>query len=392
MYNFERILDRRNNGSMKWSQEYIKKRFNIEDEKYYPLFIADMDYRLPDEIVDSMVKVIKDGDFGYFNIKESFMNSIRLWYKKVYDCDIENNWIVPSIGALTSMNIIMKQFLKKEDDILIFTPVYGPFKDIILNNDMNLISEKLILKNNRYYIDFESLKDKVKKYNIKSIVFCNPHNPSGRCWNEFEIRELVNICKEENIMLISDEVHGDLVLNQNKFISLAKYFDVYEGIIVVSAPNKTFNIAGTNISTYIVKNNSIREKLIEVHSKEKLHPNRLGCEFLTICYEKGYEWVQALNKNIAENISLAINMLDEQGVNIMVPDAGYLIWIYLDDVDNIDKFILELANETGVLLETGTRFIKDNNGWFRLNVATNQKILKESIPKMLEFYKKYRYN
>ena len=349
-----------------------------------------MDYELPIEIIDPMINFIKAGDFGYFDIKDSFMNSIKEWYKNKYNCYIENEWIVPSIGALTSMNIFMKHFFDKGDNILIFTPVYGPFKDIILNNDMNLVSEKLTLENNRYFIDFKSLKNKINKYDIKSIVFCNPHNPSGRCWDEEEMRNLIDICKEKNIILISDEVHGDLTINKNKFKSFARYFDIYEKIVVVSSPNKTFNIAGTNISTYIVKNREIREKLKEIHKREKLHPNRLGCEFLTICYERGYDWLEALNDYIEENLKEAINMLNCEGIHVMIPDAGYLIWVHLEGINNIDDFVLKLAEETGVLLEVGSRFVNDDEGWFRLNVATSEDILKIAIPKIVEFYKKYR--
>lgn len=374
---------------MKWSDNYIEKRFNIKNEEFYPLFISDMDYELPREIIDPMIDLVKAGDFGYFDIKDSFMNSIKEWYKNKYNCYIENNWIVPSIGALTSMNVFIRHFFNKGDNILIFTPVYGPFGEIILNNDMNLVKENLELINNRYFINFGNLKNKIIAHSISGIIFCNPHNPSGRCWDNKEIEELINICKDKNIILISDEVHGDLTINKNKFESFAKYFDMYEKIVVVSSPNKTFNVAGINISTYVVKNKEIREKLAVIHKVERLHPNRLGCEFLTICYENGYPWVEALNNYIEKNLNNVINMLKYEGINIMIPDAGYLIWVNLDKITNMNDFVLRLAKETGVLLEAGSRFVNDNEGWFRVNVATSGNILEVAIPKIVEFYKKY---
>src|SRR5437868_5789204 len=131
MYNFEDILERKNNGSKKWNREYIEKRFKIvyEDE-CYPLFIADMDFKLPNEIMEPMTNIIRNGDFGYFDISESFYTRVKDWYKNQYECDIKTNWIVPSVGALTSMNLIVEKMFDKDDKILIFTPVYGPFKDI----------------------------------------------------------------------------------------------------------------------------------------------------------------------------------------------------------------------------------------------------------------------
>ena len=151
MYNFEDILDRKNNGSKKWSEEYIKKRFKLEDtEEIYPLFIADMDFKLPEEIISPVLDNITSGDFGYFDVKNSFYNSVKEWYKEQYNCDIKREWIVPSIGALTSMNLIIENIFDINDKILIFTPVYGPFKDVIKNNNMTLVCHKLFIKDNRY--------------------------------------------------------------------------------------------------------------------------------------------------------------------------------------------------------------------------------------------------
>lgn len=391
MYNFEDILERRSNGSKKWNQEYIEKRFKVGyREKYYPLFIADMDYKLPDELMKPMIDLIASGDFGYFDIKESFYSSVNKWYKEKYSCDIENKWIVPSIGALSCMNLLVDKLFSKDDNILIFTPVYGPFKDIILNNHMNLKSYALPIKGEKYYIDFEELKSKIERENIKGIILCNPHNPSGRCWGEDELEELMGICKSNNVTIISDEVHGDLVLGNNKFVSLSKYLKENDNIIVVSSPNKTFNLAGLNIATFLCSNSELRNDLENEFNKRKLHVNRIGCEFLTICYENGGQWVEELKDNITENMNLVIDMLKDDGVKILTPEAGYLLWINLEGVNDTDDFVVKLANETSVLLETGSRFIKDNEGFLRINVATSKEILKEAIPKILGFYKEYK--
>ena len=248
MYSFEDILDRKDNGSKKWSKEYINKRFKISDEENYPLFIADMDYKLPDEIINPINELITKGDFGYFDVRDSFYDSVVQWYKKNYSCSIKKEWIVPSIGALSSMHLIVEKVFNKKDNLLIFTPVYGPFKDVVINNNMNLYKYKLKINKDRYYIDFKELSEFVERNNIKGIIFCNPHNPSGRCWSKDELDKLVSLCKQNNIKIISDEVHGDLVLGENKFNSLSDYLEENDNIIVISSPNKTFNIAGLNIS------------------------------------------------------------------------------------------------------------------------------------------------
>lgn len=388
MYNFEDILDRKNNGSKKWSEEYIKKRFKLEDtEEIYPLFIADMDFKLPDEIIRPVLDNIMSGDFGYFDVKDSFYNSIGKWYKEQYKCDIKREWIVPSIGALTSMNLIVENIFDKNDKILILTPVYGPFKDAIKNNNMTLVCHKLFIKDNRYYIDFEKLESQLK--DVRGMILCNPHNPSGRCWSKEELERLIGLCNKNNITIISDEVHGDLTLKDNKFISLARYLDNQKDIIVISSPNKTFNIAGLNISIFLCSNKVLRESLENEFNKRKMHVNRLGCDFSTICYENGYEWVKALKINLNENMNLAMDIINNTNIEIIEPEAGYLLWVKLPYISNIDDFVIELANNKKVLLETGSRFIENYEGFLRINIATSKEILREAMLRLVDFYNSY---
>ncbi|BFK80843.1 pyridoxal phosphate-dependent aminotransferase [Clostridium baratii] len=388
MYNFEDILDRKNNGSKKWSEEYIKKRFKLEDtEEIYPLFIADMDFKLPDEIIRPVLDNIMSGDFGYFDVKDSFYNSIKKWYKEQYKCDVKREWIVPSIGALTSMNLIVENIFDKNDKILIFTPVYGPFKDAIKNNNMTLVCHKLFIKDNRYYIDFEKLESQLK--DVRGIILCNPHNPSGRCWSKDELERLIGLCNKNNITIISDEVHGDLTLKDNNFISLARYLDNQKDIIVISSPNKTFNIAGLNISIFLCSNKMLRESLENEFNKRKMHVNKIGCDFSTICYENGYEWVKALKINLSENMNLAMDIINNTNIEIIEPEAGYLLWVKLPYISNIDDFVIELANNKKVLLETGSRFIENYEGFLRINIATSKEILREAMLRLVDFYNSY---
>lgn len=391
MYNFEDILERHNNGSKKWNPEYIEKRFKIKDAaEYFPLFIADMDFKLPTEIIQPTIDLISKGDFGYFDVKKSFYDSVVNWYKDRYNCEIESKWIVPAIGALATMNVITEMLFEKSDKMLIFTPVYGPFKDVINNNGLELVSSKLLFQDNTYKINFENFEKLIREEDIKGIILCNPHNPSGVCWSKEDLEKIINICKDRNIIIISDEVHGDLVIENNKFNSLSKYLNEYNKIIVVSSPNKTFNIAGLDISTFLCSEDEVRIMLEAELNKRKLHPNRIGCEVSTICYENGHVWVDSLRENIKDNINLVIEMIKEEDITIIRPQAGYLLWVKLDKVDNIEDFIIRLAKETGVLLESGSRFIKDNSGFLRINVATNKGLLKEAIKRFLDFYSKYK--
>lgn len=386
MYNFEDILHREGNGSKKWNEEYINKRFPNHKVPYYPLFIADMDYKLPIDINDKFLDFVQNGDFGYFDVLDKFKSSIVKWNKDLNNIEIDKSCIMPGIGTLASMNLAVKSMLNKGDNVLIFTPVYGPFKDIVVNNEMNLIKQPLQLKNNRYYIDFKALEENITKNNLKCILMCNPHNPSGRVWNYEELQKLVNLCKKYNILLVSDEVHSDLILNKLDFVSIANFFKDYKNIIISSSPNKTFNLAGLSGSYLLIYDEYIYNKIEFEFAKNKLGINRIGYEFLTICYEHGQEWVKNLKVNILENIKLVKDILNVESIHIMEPEAGYLLWLKLDKAKESLYFVQELAEKTGVLVESGSRFVGSDEGYIRINLATSKMILEKSMKELVSFY------
>ncbi|MEG1483656.1 MalY/PatB family protein [Clostridium sp.] len=385
MYNFEELLNRNNNGSMKWNIDYIRKRFPETPEIFYPFFIADMDYKLPEEILDSFNKFIQEGDFGYFNIQSTFNESIINWYKNIYNINIKEEWLMAGIGTITTIKFSLSALLNKGDGVVVFTPVYGPFRDVVNSSELNLIQENLILDGEEYKIDFDSLEKTIKEKNIKSILFCNPHNPSGRVWRRDELNRIVEICKENSLLLIGDEVHSDLTLD-GEFISLATFFDEYENILISSSPNKSFNLAGLNASYLLCADGENYKKIALELSKNKLSPNRIGINFLTICYTHGARWVKELKINIIENINLAKKILENSEVEVITPKAGYLLWVKLNKVSDIDVFTKDLAKNTGVLLEPGSRFVANYDGYVRINLATSKEKIKNGLEEFVKYY------
>lgn len=272
-------------------------------------------------------------------------------------------------------------------EILIMTPVYGPFLNCAKIGKPILFP--LTLQNNYYSIDFIKLEKTFDNNNIKALLLCNPHNPGGRVWTKDELSQLVLLCKKYNVIILSDEIHGDFILGNNKYTSLVEYNDVYDSIIVSTSPNKTFNISGLSTSFVLCPNKTLKEKYDLYLNKLHINPNRLGIHMIEYVYTYGKDWYIRILKNIKQNVNVIVNEAQDAGCEIMIPEGGFLVWIRLSKISNIDEFILDLAKNTHVLLETGSRFVDNYNGWIRINAATSTVIVEEAMKRFKEYYKKY---
>ncbi|MGL4818527.1 MAG: MalY/PatB family protein, partial [Bacilli bacterium] len=342
------------------------------------------------EITNEFQAFIGQGDFGYFDIEAPFTESIQHWYEKRHSVSIPKDWLLPGIGTITSIHFALGAVHKRGTKACIFTPVYGPFRDVILNNDIELVTEPLTLSNGQYRIDFESLAKTIVRENVGTIVLCNPHNPSGRVWTAAELEQLVVLCEAHDVLLVSDEVHSDIVIGEKCFTTVATFADRYDRILVSSSPNKTFNLAGLQASYLVVPNAAMRQQVTDTFTKHKIGTNRVGYAFLCACYTQGAAWVDALCVNIAENVDLVVELGATQGITVMQPEAGYLVWLHLDGVTDTDAFVQQLAQQTGVLVEGSGRFVGGEEGYIRLNVATSKALLTEALSRLGQFYNTYQ--
>lgn len=383
------IMNRRNNSSMKWDYEYIKKRFNIDvndNSEIYPMFIADMDYKMDDLIKSKLHSLLEEPDLGYFLIKDSFYNSIINWYKDIHNIYIDKDWIIPSIGTISSLHLVC-DMIALEREIVIMTPVYGPFLNCA--KIAYPIFLPLVLENNQYFIDFVKLEDILNTHDVKVLLLCNPHNPGGKTWSKEELHQLVLLCKKYMVTIVSDEIHGDFILTDKKYTSLIEFKNIYDSIIVSTSPNKTFNISGLSTSFILCPNKQL--KLLYETYLNRLHisPNRLGINMIEYVYTYGKDWYQQVLDNIKHNVNIIINEAKDAGCEVMIPEGGFLVWVHLSKVQNVDKFILDLAKDTHVLLETGARFVDNYDGWIRINAATSSEIVIKAMRKFNNYYKNY---
>lgn len=384
--NFDKILSREGNGSKKWNREYINSRFGEVPKNIYPFFIADMDFSLPKEIHEEVTRELSHGDFGYFDLQESYYDSIVRWYKQTKDITLQKEWLLPSVGTVSSMHFIAKTV--ENPVFATLTPVYGSFKKL---SDYygKLVEIPLLWNEGKYEISFELFEKYMIQNNINVILFCNPHNPSGQLWSFEELEQLVSLCKKYDVLIMSDEIHSDLCKRESNFISLIHFFDRYKNIVISNSPNKAFNLSGLNSSYIITHNNELLKKINYEHEKLHISVNRVGAKYTEVVYRKGIEWLENLEDYLENNIDLLISILDLPGIHVVSPESGYLIWIELENIKDVDLFVRKLAQKTGVLIETGSRFISNYGSFVRINVATSQRILEKGMLEFKEFYLSY---
>lgn len=385
---FNKIMDRRHNGSMKWEAPYIKKRFQIDIDDHteiFPMFIADMDFIMDEKIRNEMMKLYENPDFGYFHVQVSFYESIVNWYRDIHHIDIKKEWIVESVGTIASMHLAC-DMVARNKGVVYMTPVYGPFANCAkIGKGYKL---PLLYQKGRYDIDFEGLERLLKNEEICVLLMCNPHNPGGRAWTRDELKHIVELCKEYHVTILSDEIHADVKINDS-FVSLIEFSDLYDQMIVSSSPNKTFNISGLSTSFILCASQELRQRYIDYMGRLHIGVNRLGIDMIEIVYTYGNEWYQELVKVIQYNVEQVMNCLKITDIEVMKPDGGFLIWMKLPKVKDVDRFILDLAKETHVLLETGARFVDDYEGWIRVNVGTSPRLVQEAMERFVEFYNGY---
>ena len=383
---FEQLLERRGNGSMKWERSYIKKRFGIDrDDDIYPLFIADMDYCMDEEIYQKMKDWLTQPDFGYFHIQESYYESIIQWQKKVHHMDVNRTDIIASLGTVTSMNIACDIYAQ-EKGIAMLTPVYGSFAKCAGVGTCVMIPLALVA--GRYELDLQAIEQAFITENVKVLLFCNPHNPSGRVWSRDELEAIVELCRAYHVVLLSDEIHSDLNLGEQPFVSLLEISREEDWIMVSTSPNKTFNLSGLTTSYILCKNQQMREAFQAYLDRLHLSCNRMGIMMSELVYRYGYTWLQQLTKQIQSNIRIVEVAMQQLPVQVMKPESGYLVWIYLPEIKDIDAFILALAKQTHVLIESGSRFVDHYDSWIRINVATSASLLQEAMNRLVAFYQK----
>lgn len=386
MYNFDEIIDRRHTASLKWDN--LEQLFG--DSDLLSMWVADMDFRPPKEVLDAMKERVKHGVFGYTIIEQDTIQSIQNWLLTQHGWEVQPDWLLFSPGVVPSIGMAVQAFTEVGDKVMLQSPVYTPFFNMIKTNGREVVNSELKLVNGRYEIDFEDVEEKLKS-GIKLFLLCSPHNPGGRVWTQEELVQLAELCKKYNCIIASDEIHADLVYEPIKHIPIASLNEDYQDFIVTfMAPSKTFNLAGLQASYMIIPNRELRKKLSEVMKSQGVSQlNTFGVLAMKAAYDHGQQWLNEVKAYIKGNIDYVKEELEKHvpEIEVLVPDATYLIWIDCRKIGLSDKELRERLLKKGkIAVNFGYAYGPGGEGFFRLNVACPRKIVEEGIKRICKAF------
>jgi cysteine-S-conjugate beta-lyase len=382
MFNFDEQINRLNTDSVKWNG--IKMIYGTED--ILPMWVADMDFASPYQIKEALMKRVEHGIFGY-GVPSSEINTVvKHWVKRRYKWDIKEEWLIPSSGVVTSIAFAIQALTEKGDKVLIQTPVYYPFYSMIENNGRKIVKNPLVLKNDKYEIDFNDFEDKLKS-GVKLFILCSPHNPVGRVWSRKELEKMGELCERYGVYIVSDEIHADIIYEPNVHTPMASLNRNWENnSITCIAPSKTFNIPGLQASVMIIPSSEIREKVRTVQGTIGFHGlNIFGNVAMEAAYKYGEEWLEALLPYLQKNRDALIQFIREEipELNVVAPEGTYLVWIDCRKLSLSDDEIKERLIHRGKLgLEPGVKYGTEGAGFVRMNIGCTYKTLQDGLKRL----------
>ena len=386
-YNFDEIVNRRGTYSIKWDGGKFIKASGLTtryDEETIPLFTADMDLPVPQPLIDALHKTVDHRIFGYSIFPDEYYEAIQHWFKMRHDWDIQKEEIIYSPGTVHALNIAVQAFSKPDEGIIIQRPVYPPFTSAIEANHREVINNALICDDEGFYhIDFEDFEEKAKQEKTKMFILCNPHNPTGRIFNRDELRKLADICAKHDVLIVADEIHGDLIRRNQTFIPIVKAAGKVDHIITFTAINKTFNVAGLHCTNVIISNPELRKTMSQVMGMHLPSPFTVAA--LIAVYNEGEDWLEQLKEYIDGTMDWVGKFLAEKmpKVKVRIPEGIYIMWMDFSEYGlTPDEVHDRIYNKANVLLEDGKMFGEEGLSYQRICIPSPRSIIKEAFERI----------
>ncbi len=394
-YDFDKVINRKESHCRKWSNKVLKDKFDL-DETAIPMDLADIDFECSPAIKSAIVNRASVGDYSYTFVEDEFYESAVNWNKRRFNIDIEKEWIKLTFGTVSTLHYIVQAYTKEGEGVLINTPAYDPFAEAVENNNRKLYCSSLRLIDNRYYLDFDDIEAKMKDGNIKVYIFCSPQNPSGRIWTKDELYKLSELCLKYNVLLVSDEIHRDVVFKGHEFISLWNaHPDIHNNSLICISPNKGFNLGGLKTSYVIAKNKEVREILLGQLKRNSItSPNVFAIPAITAAYNDSEEWLDEMTKYVEGNFEIVYDFFEKNipKAKVMKSDSSFLAWIDVRELFEDEEEANKFFKAAKVTMVVGSYFVKDGEGFIRLNIGCPRATLNEALNRIKETYKKLYHN
>lgn len=388
-YDFDTPIDRTHT----WSIKHDFKKENGKADDILPLWVADMDFRSPDSVVEALKKAVDHGIFGYSRADESYFDAVAAWYQKRHHLTLQPEWMTCTPGIVFALSIAVRAFTQEGDAVLIQPPVYHPFSRAILRNKRTLVENPLVLKDGHYEMELEDLEQKVLDEHVKLMILCNPHNPVGRVWTREELTALADICLRHHVYVISDEIHGDFVWQgheQTPYASISEEACLHS--MMCTAPSKTFNLAGMATSNLFIPDPEMRRKFrSELLDVGQENMNRLGLFACRAAYEGGGEWLDQLIGYLAGNLALVRDFCKNRvpQIQLVEPEGTYLAWLDCRELGMTDDELMAFfSDDAKVWLDPGTHSGEQGSGFMRFNLGSSRSVIAQALDQIEAAWKK----
>lgn len=384
-YDFDEVIDRSGTNSAKWDKDTLREMFGAED--VLPFWVADMDFKAAQPIIDAVVKRAEHGIYGYSSRTDSYYEATINWTKRRHGWEIEKEWIEFTPGVVPAINYAIQAFCMPGDKIIIQNPVYYPFHDAIKNNGCHMVDNTLNFNGEYYEMNFEDFENKAKDPKATLFILCSPHNPVSRVWTKEELEKIGDICCKNSVLIIADEIHNDLVFSGYKhtmFASIREEFALNS--ITCTAPSKTFNLAGMQASNIIIPNPLLRERFRRTLEKNAIGgQNPFSIVALEAAYNEGEDWLNQLLAYLEGNIEFINEYLKKHlsKAKLIKPQGTYLGWLDCRGYETDGKKLESVVYGKGkAALDGGTWFGNGGDGFIRLNFACPKILLKEGLERI----------
>lgn len=383
-FNFDEIIDRRNTNSLK--HDFAKERG--KPEGVLPLWVADMDFRVPPCVQEKIKESAELGIFGYSDVKSEYFATIENWYRRYHKYQLQEEWMVKTPGVVFAISAAIRAFSQKGDGILIQPPVYYPFREEILHNARKLVSNNLVYSQGRYEIDFGDFEKKIRNHKVKIFLLCNPHNPVGRVFKEWELQKMGEICQRYGVIVVSDEIHSEFIYpgyRHQVFAGLGS--ELEQMTVTCTSPSKAFNLAGLQVANIFIANEENRRKFNQAIARTGYFElNLFGLVACQAAYEGGREWLDQLNRYLKDNLDFIRTFLQKRlpQIRLVEPEGTYLIWLDCRGLSLSEEEREELiVKKAGLWLDSGGMFGKSGEGFERINIACPRKTLETAAHRLL---------